>query len=705
MIPGIVAGAAFGESVPETDYDPLWQYVVFLMHGEGADGSQVFQDKSKYARAVTTVGAAQADTDIVVGDIPSIKFDSDSNYVWRAWGHELNIALSAPDFCFECYAYFTDLAPLNDIYGRRRNSNNFKVYTSGSQLVFATYSGTTQTTRLAVTHGMTAGNVYHIAIIRVGTTYYGFIDGVLVGSGTSGGGSVGFDTSTGLYLGQSETDQSSRYMRGNLNWMRITMGHPRYDVGGFDPPDVPLKIGGPPPVATPDVADFDLVSALISFDGADDATVALDESTYGRAISFVGNAKLDNAHSRFGTTALALDGSGDYVSMANAAELSVGGTTNFCIEAWVYLNTTTGVHTISSKRDGSAADEHHLFITGGKVAANLFNTGSSVLAVSSDGPDGSITAGTWNHIAFTRVGNYSRLFVNGKLVAAGTQMSAPSTNSGPLLVGWDVTSSGYYLNGYISEYRFTKGAAIYTETFTPPDAPFARSSAPLEEAPNPSFANVVLLSGFEGADGATTATGESSSAQTITFVNDAQIDTAQFKFGSSSLLCLGSDDYCSVPHDAEVSISGKDEFTVEAWIRPTATALGKAQSLIVNKRDGSGAEEYWLALYAGKPAFVTFASGSTSSQAQADDALVADTWNHIVGMKNGSNYYVFVNGLLAASAIGGSPSGNTAPVLIGRDGYSGGREFDGWIDEVRISLEAFYPTTGFLVPAGAFPRS
>lgn len=706
MIPGIVAGASFGESVEAGDYDPLWQYVVFLMHGEGADGSNTFHDLSQFERAVTAVGAVQNDTDIVVGDIPSIKFDSDANYAYRQWGHELNIGLSAPDFCFECYGYFTAFSGvINDIFGRRRNSNNFKVYTSGGDLIFATYSGTTQTTRLNAAHGMSINTPYHIAVIRQGTTYYAFIDGVLIGSNTSGAGSVGFDTTTHLYLGQSESDQSSRYMRGNLNWMRVTMGHVRYDTSGFAVPALPWPVGGPDPVATPEVADFDNVVALFSFDGVDDATSAVSESNYARATSFFGNAKLDNAQSKFGTTSLALDGSGDYISMADAAELQVGGTTAFCIEAWVYLNTTTGVHTISSKRDGSLADEHHLFITGGKVAANLFSNGNSILAINSDAPEGSIDPGTWNHIAFTRAGTFCRLFVNGKLVATATQIGNPSTNTGPLLIGRDVTSSSYDLNGYISEFRMTKGVPVYTQSFIPPDAPFPRSTAEPEAAPDPTFSNVSLLLGFEGTDGATTTTDESADANTVTFVGDAAVDTAQFRYGASSLYLPGTNDYCSIPHSANLSINGNSDFTVEAWVRPTAACLLKANALIVNKRDSGGAEEYWLLTQNGRPCFTTFAGGSSNSDAVADDSLVADTWNHIVGMRSGSNFFLFVNGVLAASSVGGTPSGNTGDVLIGRDGFSTGREWDGWIDEVRITREAFYPTIGFIPPTGAFPRS
>lgn len=705
MIPGITAQAVAGASAGPLDFDPYWNNVVFLLHGQGADASTSFADESMFAGPITAVGAVQNDTDISVADTPSIKFDSDANYLYRNWGKELDISTTEPDFCFEFYGYFTTISGVvNDVFGRRRNSNNYKVHMSGADLIFATYSGTSQTTRMSVAMGMSINTAYHIAIIRVGTTYYAFKDGVLMGSSTSGSGTTGADT-TNLYIGQSETDQASRYMRGNLNWLRITMGESRYDVAGFTPPTVPYDIGGPDPVTIPNPT-FANVSVLLSFDGVDEVTNAIDESTYARATTFNGNAKLDDATSKFGTTSLLLDGTGDFVTMSNATELNLGSTDDFCIEAWVKISTTAKRHIISSKNDDSLRDDHLFYIeTGGRVIGAMFNSGAVASQVTSLAANGTITAGTWNHVALTREGKMLRLFVNGVLVAFCYQLTGNSTNTGVLYIGRDLGSTSWDFNGNISEYRFVKGEAVYTESFEAPTEAFYRPPFEPEAAPDPTFSNVKFLSGFEGSDGATTATDESATAATITFVNQAEIDTAQFKFGSSSLYLDGSNDYCSVPHSTGVSVGSNSAFTVEAWIRPTAACLAKTQALIVNKRDGGGAEEFWLNLNSGVPAFSLFAGGLNVGEAVGTASLSADTWYHIVGVRDGLNAYVFIDGVLVGNDATTAPDSNTGPVLIGRDGFSTGREWVGWIDEVRITNEVFYPTLGFLPPTGAFPRS
>lgn len=242
MIPGIVAQGSPVIGGTPAPTDPLFANVVFLTHGEGADGATSFVDYSSYGRTITTVGAAQADTDIPVGDSPSILLGSDANYLVGAYiGTEMDITATTPDFCMEAYIYCTDVSGsnLNQIFGRRRNSGQYMFALFGSNLLFQTFDGTTATNRLNVATSIVANTVYHVAAIRVGTTYYGFVDGVLVGSATSGAGTVSGNT-TALYIGQSENDQPARYWRGNLNWLRITMGDGRYNVAGFTPPSLPL---------------------------------------------------------------------------------------------------------------------------------------------------------------------------------------------------------------------------------------------------------------------------------------------------------------------------------------------------------------------------------------------------------------------------------------------------------------------------------
>ncbi|TIQ46361.1 MAG: hypothetical protein E5X49_02025 [Mesorhizobium sp.] len=107
------------------------------------------------------------------------------------------------------------------------------------------------------------------------------------------------------------------------------------------------------------------------------------------------------------------------------------------------------------------------------------------------------------------------------------------------------------------------------------------------------FAKAKLLLGFEGADGATSAADESPPQHAMTFIGDAQIDTAQFKFGSSSCLFDGTGDYLSTPNstDWDLSTANSDQFTIDFQVRPGGgpfSGLG-----IMGKAGGNGNFGWW----------------------------------------------------------------------------------------------------------------
>jgi len=87
----------------------------------------------------------------------------------------------------------------------------------------------------------------------------------------------------------------------------------------------------------------------------------------------------------------------------------------------------------------------------------------------------SITRGQWNHIAWTRSGSNFYFFVNGTNIRIRSIYSNPY-NENDLILGahFGINQAGgrYYdrfFNGYIDDFRITKGVAKYTEDFIPPD--------------------------------------------------------------------------------------------------------------------------------------------------------------------------------------------------------------------------------------------
>lgn len=227
---------------------------------------------------------------------------------------------------------------------------------------------------------------------------------------------------------------------------------------------------------------FSSVVLLVAFDGADGATSATDESPVGRALTFVGNAQIDTAQSKFGGASLLLDGTGDRVTVANHADFQFG-SGQFTIETFVRFgtidansraimgkglnvaNTSEWTFTVSS----SGADILFAFSSNGGVSNNEIVTAAGV----------NPTTGVWYHLACDRdASNKFRIYVDGVMAGSATIASAININSGSLGIGSQVGAAAVVdTHGWFDEVRITKGVARYASDggFTVPTAAYPRS--------------------------------------------------------------------------------------------------------------------------------------------------------------------------------------------------------------------------------------
>ncbi len=252
---------------------------------------------------------------------------------------------------------------------------------------------------------------------------------------------------------------------------------------------------------------------------------------------------------------------------------------------------------------------------------------------------------------------------------------------------------------------------VYDITLTATDAA-SNASSPQSFAitvtanVDPSFASVKLLLGFEGSDASTTVTDESGAAHgTASHFGNAQIDTAQFKFGSSSLLLDGSGDLLTYNDSADWNL-GSGLFTIECWVRPATVAAGTY--FIVGQRNASGSYG-WVLWQSG--AVVNWNVSTTGSDYLNDlsgGTLSANTWAAICVDYDGTKYRLYVDGtMVASSATARTINDSFTFLAIGAN--SGGSAFfyNGWIDEMRLTKGvARYASDGGYTPTTvAFPRS
>ena len=211
---------------------------------------------------------------------------------------------------------------------------------------------------------------------------------------------------------------------------------------------------------------YDNVSLLLYGNGTNGSTTITDNSPSPKTVTAVGNAQISTAQSKFGGASLALDGSGDYVTTASVAAFGFG-TGDFTIEAWVRCtNLSGGTGGTMQIIDFRASGIIELRPTLGINSNAFYYYANGGIRITS----GTISANTWYHIAISRSGTSTKMFVDGTQAGSTYTDSNNYANSGPT-IGEYLPGLGYAFQGYIDDLRITK-VARYTSNFTPPTASF-----------------------------------------------------------------------------------------------------------------------------------------------------------------------------------------------------------------------------------------
>jgi concanavalin A-like lectin/glucanase superfamily protein len=226
------------------------------------------------------------------------------------------------------------------------------------------------------------------------------------------------------------------------------------------------------------------------------------------------------------------------------------------------------------------------------------------------------------------------------------------------------------------------------------------------------FSNVVLLCGFDGADGATSFTDESSYARVGTFNGDAQLDTGITPaIGTAALLLDGTGDFVSFPFSAQLSVANSDDQTIEGFFRCTNVAGGGTKlNTVVSKRNTSG--EFTVQVNStGVLQFSVFSASTPVASIFGTTTLSNGTWYYFAVVRKFGTWKMFLGTPGGTATVEGTadetgvPSGNSGTLDIGREPSSTTRDFTGTIDEIRWTRKQALYTTAFPVPAAAFPRS
>lgn len=224
---------------------------------------------------------------------------------------------------------------------------------------------------------------------------------------------------------------------------------------------------------------------------------------------------------------------------------------------------------------------------------------------------------------------------------------------------------------------------------------------------DPHFANVVLLCGFEGANGSTVIVDESAAAHALTALNGAAIDTAQFKFGASSLAELTTSDTVSSPDSADwhLAAGASDEFTIETFVRRNSTGLAH----ILQQWNGTGNQQSFILQFTSSDKLKFFWSDDGIAGHSIEDTVnVVGTgaWHHVaVDRASDATMRLYLDGTMVASSAANTTLFDSNDSLFIGSFRGTSAYLRGWLDEVRITKGVARYKGNFTVPAAAFPRS
>jgi len=625
--------------------DPLFNYVTLLLRGDGSNAGQnnTFLDSSGNNFTVTRNGNVTQGSFSPYGS-------NWSNYFNGVNGTRINITSSTSlnagsgDFCLECWfnsdvSYTSYYLSFAAIVGKG-NGNNVGEYSIGaynSVAYFALPAGGS----LSGTTTLKAGTWYHVAVTRSGSTLRLFLNGVLEATSTN---STDFTNSRDFAIGdRAASDGSGQYpFNGRISNVRFVKGSAVY-TGTFTPSTTPLTA----------ITNTQLLTCH--------SNRFVDASTNNLTINAAAAVSVQRFGPFLNSTAYltgGIGGSGYFDGTNGHLSTTVGaiGTQPFTFECWLYNTAQNNqpIFTLGGYQTGIDVrfDQISSDVISGYIA------GTSYTFVSDPTPN------QWAHFALTRdSGNTVRAFYNGVLMSTATGITANLTNTnlriGALIDGG--VSGNQKYTGYMSDFRYVIGNAVYTSSFTPPTAPVTQING-----------TSLLLNYTNGAiiDNAMMNDSET--------VGTAQISTGVKKYGSGSI-SIGSSgaagDHLTFKNNpALYALPG--DFTVEFWLYKNSAS--QYAPIVETRTADDTATGIYLMDYNSTLVCYPFYSVAPS--------IESSTWIHFAVARSGDTLSIYKNGVFAGSAACSTSTytyggGN---LWIGSF-FAGGRYFNGYIDDLRIT--------------------
>ena len=514
---------------------------------------------------------------------------------------------------------------------------------------------------------------------------------------TNGGSPDGWSsgTSNSLLVGavqgvSGHSPSASYFYNGNLSNLRITKSI--VYTGNFIPPTAPLTLSQS---ASGNISATTFANtALLTCQ----SNQFIDNGPSGFTITTAGTVKVvpNNPFSvvnNNGYYSNYFNGSA-VLSYTQAAALSG----DFTIECWVNIQALPSInYWLWGYRNGADTSPYFFISSDGSVRFGGDVTNFLVSSASA------VPLNTWNHIAVVRIGtgtNNLKLYVNGNQVAqSNTTQSFSYTGSQG--IGKSITSTTYYLSGYISNFRIVNGTGVYTTAFTPPTTALTAVS---NTALLTCQSNIIVDNSVNNVTLTNTNVTSSSFYLPFTPVTSNGFPTTATantnNVGYYSTWFDGSTGGINTPINPTALQLGSNNFTIEAWINLSNTPSGLA---IVFGCESTTYDGILFGISTSNTLQMNISSnGSTYNLFNGSTfstVIKTNSWTHVALVRNNGTIYAYINGVQDSTTYNISTNSiyfnSVAVGAIGIRPPTQSAYFPGYISNLRVVNGTSVYTTAF----------
>ena len=425
---------------------------------------------------------------------------------------------------------------------------------------------------------------------------------------------------------------------------------------------------------------------LVSSIGRNDGDTTFADAAQGHGLTVSGDTEHSIAVGNPFTgddRAIKFTGSNSNNLQTDASSDLTFGTGDFYIQTWVNPST------VSTQWQALIGDDHYSSSNGfvlymGYDNLYCYRSGSAVHTINDV-----FTVGKWTHVAWSRSGGTSKVYVDGVEMASAS--NSYDFTSDRLWIGRQNHSSLYAFNGYLYDVEIRVGAG-------------GDGSKPTSKVSAGANTELLIQPDKDNAIHDETGNRTITTNGTVTRTASTPYDAAA---KSTAMYFAGTGDNLVVTSDSSFNEFGTGDFTIEMWVNPTDQGSGSFAQMF--ELYGSSSDRMYLRIerQSSQNVYKFVNAGSNDFDVESDSAPDYGNWQHLAVVRNGTSITMYVDGTAQTDSVTISSSATynwaSTNLNIGKGSVGGSSaDYEGYIFDYRITKGTARYTSNFTAPSAPF---